>query len=92
MAGLGSPDPGAILIIPVVLIVLIIATAFNSRTEITRQTMSDEPPEKINAFGTTYEVFFVWDFPGLESAVHVDGTVNDNDDRDRGWTVELALP
>lgn len=88
---------------------------------------------EINAFGTIYEVFFVWedayddyrefeefdrdaegaephdgvdydhprggrigfwnwDFPGLESAVHVDGTVNDNEDRDRGWTVELALP
>jgi len=27
-----------------------------------------------------------------ETAVHIDGTVNDNTDRDRGWTVELALP
>lgn len=33
-----------------------------------------------------------WDLPGLRSAVHVDGTVNDNSDRDRGWTVELAIP
>jgi len=24
--------------------------------------------------------------------VHVDGTVNNNADRDRGWTVELAIP
>ena len=91
---------------------------------------------EINAFGTIYEVFFIWeeaferagyhlqpqfdrtrhgvrpfdgvgfrphprgkrigywnwDFPGLRSAVHVDGTLNDPRDRDRGWTVELALP
>jgi hypothetical protein len=25
-------------------------------------------------------------------AVRVDGTLNDNRDRDRGWTVEIALP
>lgn len=36
--------------------------------------------------------FWNWDFPGLKSAVHVDGTLNNNQDRDRGWTVELALP
>jgi len=36
--------------------------------------------------------YWNWDFPGLKSAVHVDGTVNDNSDRDRGWTVELSLP
>lgn len=91
---------------------------------------------EINALGTIYEVFFVWeeayeragyhlrpefrrdapgvrpfngvgftnhprgarigywnlDFDGLRSAVQVDGTLNDNRDRDRGWTVELALP
>lgn len=36
--------------------------------------------------------FFGWDYPGLVKAVHVDGTLNDSGDRDRGWTVELALP
>ena len=36
--------------------------------------------------------FWNWDFPGLKSAVQVNGTLNDNTDRDRGWTVELALP
>jgi hypothetical protein len=36
--------------------------------------------------------FWEWDLPGLQSAVHIDGTLNDNSDRDRGWTVELALP
>ena len=33
-----------------------------------------------------------WDFPGLKTAVFVDGTLNKDDDRDRGWTVELAFP
>lgn len=36
--------------------------------------------------------FMTWDFPGLRSAVHVDGTLNDDRDVDRGWTVEIALP
>ncbi len=36
--------------------------------------------------------FWHWDFPGLQSGVFVDGTLNHNEDRDRGWTVELALP
>jgi hypothetical protein len=30
--------------------------------------------------------------PGLRTAVHIDGTVNNDTDRDRGWTVELAFP
>lgn len=33
-----------------------------------------------------------WDFPGLQTAVVIDGTLNDDTDRDRGWTVELAFP
>jgi hypothetical protein len=32
-----------------------------------------------------------WDFPGIKTAVHVDGTINDNSDIDKGWTVELAF-
>ncbi len=36
--------------------------------------------------------YWNWDFPGLQSAVQVDGTLNDSSDRDRGWTVELAFP
>ena len=35
---------------------------------------------------------FRWDLPGLKCAVAVDGTVNDNRDRDRGWTAEIAIP
>ena len=30
--------------------------------------------------------------PGLKSAVAIDGTINNDTDRDRGWTVELAFP
>ncbi len=88
---------------------------------------------EMNAYNTTYEVFFIWDdayksgfaqapefaranmvpfngvdytnhprggrlgnfnwhFPGKKTAVHIDGTVNKDDDRDRGWTIELAFP
>ena len=36
--------------------------------------------------------YWNYDLPGLRTAVHVDGTVNNNADRDRGWTVELAIP
>ena len=36
--------------------------------------------------------YWNWDMPGLETAVHVDGTINDNKDRDRGWTVEMRIP
>ena len=28
----------------------------------------------------------------MQTAVFIDGTVNDDKDRDRGWTVELAFP
>lgn len=35
---------------------------------------------------------FHWHFPGKQTAVFIDGTVNDDTDRDRGWTVELAFP
>jgi Carbohydrate family 9 binding domain-like len=33
-----------------------------------------------------------WEIPGLKTAVHVDGTINDPRDIDKGWTVELAFP
>ena len=35
---------------------------------------------------------FNWHFPGKQTAVFIDGTVNKDTDRDRGWTVELAFP
>ncbi|TPX01536.1 polyhydroxyalkanoate depolymerase [Schumannella luteola] len=36
--------------------------------------------------------FWGWDLPGLRTAVHVDGTLNDPSTVDRGWTVEIAVP
>jgi len=35
---------------------------------------------------------FNWAYPGMRTAVHLDGTVNEDSDTDRGWTVELAFP
>lgn len=36
--------------------------------------------------------FLDWDFPGLRSAVHIDGALNSRTHTDRGWTAEIALP
>jgi len=33
-----------------------------------------------------------WEIPGLKTAVHVDGTLNNPADRDQGWSVEIAFP
>ena len=59
---------------------------------------------EINALGTEWDLLLVrpyrdggpaihaWDIPGLRTAVHVDGTLNDPADRDVGWSVEIAIP
>lgn len=59
---------------------------------------------EINALGTVWDLFLDrpyrfggkadngWNIAGLQSAVHLDGTLNDPRDRDRGWTVEMAVP
>jgi hypothetical protein len=36
--------------------------------------------------------FMDFDFPALQSAVKVDGKINDPSHTDKGWTVELAFP
>lgn len=33
-----------------------------------------------------------WEIPGLKTAVHVKGTLNDSSDKDTGWTLEIAFP
>ncbi len=33
-----------------------------------------------------------WDIAGLKTGVHVDGTINNPGDVDKGWTVELVIP
>jgi hypothetical protein len=59
---------------------------------------------EINALGTGWDLLLPrpykdggkpvnnWDIQGLKSAVHLDGTLNDVTDTDRGWSVELAVP
>jgi len=36
--------------------------------------------------------FTNFDMPGLQTAVQVDGTLNDNSDIDKGWSLEIAIP
>jgi hypothetical protein len=36
--------------------------------------------------------FLGYDMPGLRSAVAIEGTLNNDADMDRGWTVEIAIP
>lgn len=40
--------------------------------------------------GGTYDIG--WDIEGLQTAVHVRGTLNDPSDRDDSWTMEIAIP
>jgi hypothetical protein len=59
---------------------------------------------EINALNTTWDLLLgkpyhaggppddSYEINGLKTAVHVDGTLNDPRDVDRGWTIELALP
>ena len=59
---------------------------------------------ELNALNTGWDLFLpkpyldggkannAWEIPGLRTAVHVDGTLNDPRDRDRGWTLEIAFP
>jgi hypothetical protein len=59
---------------------------------------------EINALNTGWDLFLnkpyreggkadnSWEIPGLLTAVHVDGALNDPRDRDRGWSVEIAFP
>ncbi|MBN2356181.1 carbohydrate-binding family 9-like protein [candidate division KSB1 bacterium] len=59
---------------------------------------------EINAKNTVWDLLLIkpyrdggpavngWDIQGLKTAVAVQGTLNDPSDKDRGWTVEMALP
>ncbi len=59
---------------------------------------------ELNALNTTWDLLLprpykdggraidAWEVTGLRTAVHVDGTLNDPSDTDRGWTVEIAWP
>jgi hypothetical protein len=60
---------------------------------------------EINALNTVWDLFITkpyrelnspvlndWHITGLKSAVHIDGTLNDASDTDKGWTLEMAIP
>ncbi len=59
---------------------------------------------ELNAFNTVWDLLLIkpyrdggpaihaWDIPGLKTAVHLDGTVNNATDLDTGWSVEIAIP
>jgi cellulose/xylan binding protein with CBM9 domain len=59
---------------------------------------------EINALNTSWDLFLRkpykdggparndWEIPGLKTAVHIKGTLNNPTDRDEGWSIEIALP
>ena len=59
---------------------------------------------EMNALNTGWDLFLdkpyrfggkarnEWEIPGLKTAVKVWGTLNNPADRDRGWTLEIAMP
>ena len=60
---------------------------------------------EVNAFETEWDLLLLkpyhnankvavdsWDIPGLITKVFVDGTLNNPKDRDKGWSVEIAIP
>jgi hypothetical protein len=59
---------------------------------------------EINVLNTEWDLFLKapyrnggpvineWEIPGLKTAVHVEGTLNDSKDTDKSWSVEFAIP
>jgi len=59
---------------------------------------------ELNALNTTWDLFLPrpykdggsadngWEFRGLKTAVHLEGTLNDPTDQDSFWSVEIAIP
>jgi hypothetical protein len=59
---------------------------------------------EMNALNTGWDLFLnkpylkggeadnSWDIPNLKTAVSVEGTLNQSGNRDKGWTLEIALP
>jgi len=59
---------------------------------------------EMNALNTVWDLLLIkpyrdggpavhsWDIQGLQTAVNVLGTLNDPTDRDKAWTLEIALP
>ena len=59
---------------------------------------------EVNALGTYWDLYLSkpyrdnpvvlnnWEFAGIQSAVHVDGTINNPNDTDKSWSVEVFIP
>lgn len=59
---------------------------------------------EVNALGAEWDLFLTkpyrdkgiafnnWEFMGMQSAVHIDGTLNNPEDTDQSWSVEIFLP
>jgi hypothetical protein len=59
---------------------------------------------EVNALGTAWDLLLIkayrdggppvngWDIAGLKVGAHVDGTLNNPNDTDKGWTVEIKMP
>ncbi len=59
---------------------------------------------EVNALGTEWDLFLTqpyrdkpivlnnWEYAGMKSAVYVDGTLNNPNDTDRSWSVEVYIP
>lgn len=59
---------------------------------------------EVNALGTVWDLFLTkpyrdnpqvlnnWEFAGMESAVHVNGSLNNAKDTDQSWSVEVFIP
>jgi hypothetical protein len=59
---------------------------------------------EVNAFGTIFDLYLHrrykeegpaehgWNCEGLKTAIHIDGTLNDPTDTDKGWSLEWAIP
>lgn len=59
---------------------------------------------ELNSLNTTWDLFLPkpykdggsadnsFEFAGMKTAVHVQGTLNDARDKDEGWSVEIAIP
>ncbi len=59
---------------------------------------------EVNALNTQWDLLLIkpyrdgapainaWDIQGLKTAVHIDGTLNNPRDTDRGWSIEIAVP
>jgi hypothetical protein len=59
---------------------------------------------EVNALGTPWDLLLLkpyrdggppvtgWDIAGLKVGTHINGTINNQNDVDKGWTVELKIP